>query len=128
MKKNFTIVRYFLPGSSPQPLFCIKTNHFNVDLFDPCYYGGEPVSFTYFISKLKTAKTECDLNKVLMEIYHEISDILKTAFALAIQIVKKNRIVLEKVALDLIKKESMDQDQFEKIVGKKDIGKKEPRT
>ena len=66
--------------------------------------------------------------EMLAKIDHEISDILKTAFALAIQIVKKNRIVLEKVALDLIKKESMDQDQFEKIVGKKDIGKKEPRT
>ncbi len=66
--------------------------------------------------------------EMLAKIDHEISDILKTAYALALQIVKKNRIALEKVALDLIKKESMDQDQFEKIVGKKDIGKKEPRT
>jgi len=53
----------------------LMQENFNVDLFNPCYYGGKPVSFTYFISKLKTAKTECDLNKVLMEIYHEISDI-----------------------------------------------------
>jgi len=66
--------------------------------------------------------------EMLAKIDQEISDILKTAFALATQIVKKNRVVLEKVAIDLIKKESMDQDQFEKIVGKKDIGKKEPRT
>jgi len=66
--------------------------------------------------------------EMLAKIDHEISDILKTAFALAVRIVKKNRIVLEKVALELIKKESIDQDQFEKIVGKKDVGKKEPRT
>ena len=59
--------------------------------------------------------------EMLAKIDHEIGEILKTAYALAVQIVKKNRIALEKVALDLMKRESMDQDQFEKIVGVKKI-------
>jgi len=61
--------------------------------------------------------------EMMAKIDHEISDILKTAYAKAVQIIKKHRVPLEKVAGDLMKHESMDQDRFEKIVGVKKIQK-----
>lgn len=61
--------------------------------------------------------------EMMAKIDHEINDILNTAYAKAVQIIKKNRTALEKVAAELKVHESMDQDQFEKIVGVKKINK-----
>ncbi|KKQ38085.1 MAG: ATP-dependent zinc metalloprotease FtsH [Candidatus Roizmanbacteria bacterium GW2011_GWA2_37_7] len=57
--------------------------------------------------------------KMLAKIDLEINEILKTAYSKALQIVKINRKALDAVAAKLVEQESMDQDQFEKIVGVK---------
>jgi len=57
--------------------------------------------------------------EMLAKIDTEISSILNEAYAKAISLVKKHQKVLAKVADELVVLESMDQDQFEKIVGKK---------
>ena len=64
----------------------------------------------------------------LSQIDVEIKVILNEAYATAIMLVKKHRKALDGVAKELIKIENMDQDQFEKIVGKKAIEKNGPRT
>jgi len=57
--------------------------------------------------------------EMLGKIDHEINSILTNAYENAVSILKKNKTKLDKVAKDLMKHESMDQDQFEKIVGVK---------
>ncbi len=57
--------------------------------------------------------------EMLAKIDHEISDILNDAFKKAVETVKRYRKQLDQVSEELIKHESMDQDQFEKIVGSK---------
>jgi len=49
----------------------------------------------------------------------EIKKIIMDGYALAIKIIKENKKALDKVALALLKTESLDQDEFEAIVGKK---------
>ncbi|QQS44731.1 ATP-dependent zinc metalloprotease FtsH [Candidatus Roizmanbacteria bacterium] len=55
--------------------------------------------------------------EMLAKIDHEVSLILKTAYKQAVELVKKHRKQLDAVSDELVKNESMDQDQFEKIVG-----------
>lgn len=55
----------------------------------------------------------------LSKIDTEVGKILREAYDTAVMLVKKNRKALDEVADELVKSESMDQDQFEKIVGKK---------
>jgi cell division protease FtsH len=62
--------------------------------------------------------------EMLGEIDREVKGILETAYNNAVDVLKKNREVLDKVAEELLKKETMDQDEFEKLVGAKN-GKKE---
>lgn len=57
--------------------------------------------------------------EMLAKIDEETKRILSDAYKLATDILKKNRKALDKVAEALVKKESLDQDEFEKIVGKK---------
>ena len=49
----------------------------------------------------------------------EISKILETAYSEALVIVRKEKKVMDKVVEALLKKETLDKDEFEKIVGKK---------
>ena len=49
----------------------------------------------------------------------EIKKIITVAYNQAVEIVKSKKSLMDKVAAVLIKKESIDQDEFEKIVGKK---------
>ena len=49
----------------------------------------------------------------------EIKRIITVAYNQAIEIIKSKKDLMSKVAEVLIKKESLDQDEFEKIVGKK---------
>ncbi len=57
--------------------------------------------------------------EMLAKIDHEVSEILNTAYKQAVELVKKHRKQLDAVSDELVKHESMDQDQFEKIVGVK---------
>lgn len=57
--------------------------------------------------------------EMLGKIDDEIKKIIDDAFKKARDIITKNRKALDKVAAELIKKESVDQDEFEKIVGPK---------
>jgi len=58
--------------------------------------------------------------EMMSQIDSEINRILREAYADAVKIVNANKISLNKVAKELVDREIMDQDQFEKIVGKKD--------
>jgi cell division protease FtsH len=49
----------------------------------------------------------------------EIKKIMDTGYAQALDILRKNRAKLDKVSKELLEKETMDTDEFEKIVGKK---------
>ncbi len=50
----------------------------------------------------------------------EVSSIIDGAYKKSVVIIKKQRKTLDKVSKALLKKETLDRDDFEKIVGKKD--------
>lgn len=54
----------------------------------------------------------------------EVGAFMETAHKKAIELVKKHRKLLDKVAADLLEKETLDRDDFERIVGKKQNGEK----
>lgn len=62
--------------------------------------------------------------KTLDAIDTEIKKIIDTCYADAVSLVKKHRKPLDKVAKSLLKTESMDEDEFIKLVGKKATDKK----
>ena len=49
----------------------------------------------------------------------EVKKIIDTGYKQALDIIKKNRSKLDKVAKELLEKETLDTDEFEKLVGKK---------
>ena len=49
----------------------------------------------------------------------EVKNILDAANKQAIEILKKNKVKLDKVAKALLEKETLDTDEFEKLIGKK---------
>jgi len=49
----------------------------------------------------------------------EVKKILDTGYKVAVKLVKEKRKLLDKVSIALIKQETLDRDDFEKIVGKK---------
>ena len=57
--------------------------------------------------------------EMLAKIDAEIKKIISLAYEKAVKIIKEKRLLLDKVANELIRKESLDQDEFEKIVGSK---------
>jgi cell division protease FtsH len=57
--------------------------------------------------------------EMLAKIDEETKKIITNAYKLAAEILVKNKKLLDKVADALVKKESLDQDEFEKIVGAK---------
>jgi cell division protease FtsH len=59
--------------------------------------------------------------EMMARIDEEIKKIIISAYKQAVKLIKEKRKLLDKVAEALIKKESLDQDEFEKIVGKKNI-------
>ncbi len=56
---------------------------------------------------------------MMTKIDTEVKKILDNAYEKAVNILKEKKDLLDKVADELLKKESLDQDEFEKIVGKK---------
>jgi len=59
--------------------------------------------------------------EMMAKIDSEIKKIITVCFEKAVDIIKTNKEVLDKVGEQLIKKESLDQEEFEKIVGKKPV-------
>lgn len=57
--------------------------------------------------------------EMLAKIDAEIKKIITNAYKIAGDVIKTNKEVLDKVAEQLLLEESLDQDEFEKIVGKK---------
>jgi cell division protease FtsH len=58
----------------------------------------------------------------LEKIDTEVKKILDTAYKAAVKLIKGNRKLLDKVSLALLERETLDRDDFEKIVGKKENG------
>jgi len=58
-------------------------------------------------------------SKMKAKIDEEIEAIIKRAYLRSRQLLKKNRSTLDKLAQELLVKETLDQNEFEKVVGKK---------
>ncbi len=56
---------------------------------------------------------------MLTKIDDEVKKIISKCYLTAVSVIKSNKTVLDKVAAALLKNESLDQDEFEKIVGTK---------
>ncbi len=82
-----------------------------------------PINFGPNMDVTEWGKTYYEQNvlsqEVMSKIDAEIKKIITVAYNQAIEIVKSKKDLMAKVAEVLIKKESLDQDEFEKIVGKK---------
>lgn len=61
--------------------------------------------------------------EMLSKIDHEVQSIVETAYAKAMKILKAKKSYLDKIAQELLDKESLDQDEFEAIVGPKKAAK-----
>ena len=59
--------------------------------------------------------------QMLAKIDEEIKKIINQAYKKAVNLIKEKRTLLDQVAETLLKKESLDQEEFEKIVGKKNV-------
>lgn len=82
-----------------------------------------PVNFGPTMDITEWGKTYMEQNNISQEmmskIDQEIKKILDDAYKTAVKIIKEKRDLIDKVAEELIKKESLDEEEFEKIVGKK---------
>jgi len=82
-----------------------------------------PINFGPNMDVTEWGKTYYEQNslsqEVMSKIDAEVKKIITVAHDQAIEIVKSKKDLMDKVALQLIKTESLDQDEFEKIVGKK---------
>jgi len=82
-----------------------------------------PVNYGPTMDITEWGKSYFEQNNVsqamLAKIDQEIKTILTNSYNLAIQILTKNRPLLNRVAEELLRKESLDQEEFEKIVGPK---------
>lgn len=82
-----------------------------------------PINFGPTMDVTEWGKTYYEQNllsqEVMAKIDAEIKKIITVAYDRAIEIVKSKKNLIDKVADQLIKKEGLDQEEFEKIVGKK---------
>jgi len=82
-----------------------------------------PINFGPTMDVTEWGKSYWEQNTVsqdkMAEIDAEVKSIITQAYAIAIETIKKNRKAIDKVAAELLKKEGLDQEEFEKIVGKK---------
>ena len=85
-----------------------------------------PINFGPTIDITEWGKSYWEQNNVsqvmLSKIDIEVQKILKKAYDTAADIIKNNKEIMDRVAAELIKKENIDQENFEKIVGKKTNG------
>ncbi len=84
-----------------------------------------PINFGPTMDITEWGKTYYEQNPISQEmlgkIDAEVKKIITSRFVIAVKTIKEKRSKLDKVAEALTKTESLDQDEFEKIVGKKDI-------
>lgn len=82
-----------------------------------------PVNFGPTMDVTEWGKSYWEQNTVSQEmlgkIDKEVKKILEEAYEKAVKIIKENKEAIDKVATALIDKENLDQDEFEKLVGKK---------
>jgi len=82
-----------------------------------------PINFGPTMDITEWGKSYMEQNNVSQEmlgkIDAEVKKIISEAYAKAVSTLKGNRKSLDQVANELILRESLDQDEFEKIVGKK---------
>lgn len=82
-----------------------------------------PINFGPTMDITQVGKTYYQENQVsqemLAKIDAEVKKIINNAYEKAASIIKANKNALDKVAKELTTKESLDQDEFEKIVGPK---------
>ena len=80
-----------------------------------------PINFGPTMDVTEWGKTYWEQNTVsqdmLAKIDSEVKKIITSRYKVAVQTVKENKELLDKVAEALMKTESLDQDEFEKIVG-----------
>jgi len=83
-----------------------------------------PINFGPTMDVTEWGKTYYEQGQVsqemLAKIDAEIKKIITQAYNLATTTIKEKKILLNKVGEELLSKESLDQDDFEKIVGKKE--------
>ncbi len=83
-----------------------------------------PINFGPTMDVTEWGKTYYEQNTVSQEVLAKIDasvkQILQTGYDKAVHMVKEKRELLDKVAKELLSKESLDQEEFEKIVGKKE--------
>lgn len=82
-----------------------------------------PINFGPTMDITEWGKSYWEQNNVSQEmmsrIDNEVKEILEQAYNKAVKIIQAQRTVLDQVAQELVKKENLDQDEFEKIVGPK---------
>jgi len=82
-----------------------------------------PINFGPTRDVTEWGKTYWEQNTVsqemLAKIDAEVKEIITSRYKIAVQTVKANKKLLDDVAVALLKTESLDQDEFEKIVGTK---------
>jgi len=83
---------------------------FGMSDLGPVNYGNDEKSY-YGASQIS--------QEMMAKIDGEIRKILELAYRQAVEMVKEKRELLDKVASELMIKESLDQDEFEAIVGAK---------
>ena len=87
---------------------------FGMSELGPVSYGSDEKSY-YGASQIS--------QEMLAKIDKEIHKILDLAYTQAVEMVKAKRDLLDKVAGELMAKESLDQDEFEALVGPKTVKK-----
>ena len=84
-----------------------------------------PINFGPTMDVTEWGKSYMEQNTVsqemLAKIDREVEKIINRSYSQAVVILKEKRKYLNKVAEELLKRENLDQDDFEKIVGKKPI-------
>lgn len=83
-----------------------------------------PINFGPTMDITEWGKTYYEQNTVSQEVLGkidgEVKKILQTGYEKAVRMIKEKKDILDKVAQELLVKESLDQEEFEKIVGKKE--------
>jgi len=84
-----------------------------------------PINYGPTIDVTEWGKSYFEQNSISQEmmakIDKEIKKIIDLSYARALDVIKEKKPLLDKVATALLKKESLDQEEFEKIVGKKPV-------
>jgi len=83
-----------------------------------------PVNFGPTMDVAEWGKSYYEQNtvsqEVLAKIDEQVKKILMTGYEKAVSTLKEKKVLLDQVAHELLAKEGLDQDEFEKIVGKKE--------